>query len=297
MIQRFGQWCGFKYWILSSISIKFQVPYCVHVTELSTLALILSAARNRLVSHLRRLHKKESVDHCHHHHCFGNYHHHYNHLHHHLCRLYKFLFQHLFHKIRIQNQSGKWVEAIHNIKCLTKVDVSNCRLDDRQVNALFLALAPGCTTRDLDIGQTDLSSVPAEILAAAVNSLEKAVLPRLTSAQRDRLLDEVGIKQTRNSDLWPLCIFRQARIPRCSASVFQIVSWRRWENYFLTRWIRCAKVSIFSTNCVSQGWGDHRCPGCRRHWCCWSQFCGDVHKPGVLLRSCRLMTLSILVQL
>ena len=87
------------------------------------------------------------------------------------------------------------------VSSLTKVDVSNCRLDDRQVNALFLALAPGCTTRDLDIGQTDLSSVPAEILAAAVNSLEKAVLPRLTSAQRDRLLDEVGSEQTRNSDL------------------------------------------------------------------------------------------------
>ena len=77
------------------------------------------------------------------------------------------------------------------VSSLTKGDVSNCRLDDRQVNALFLALAPGCTTRDLDIGQTDLSSVPAEILAAAVNSLEKAVLPRLTSNQRDRLLDEV----------------------------------------------------------------------------------------------------------
>ena len=78
------------------------------------------------------------------------------------------------------------------VSSLIKVDVSNCGLSDRQVNPLFLALATGSTTKDLDIGQTDLSSVPAEILAAGVNSLEKAVLPRLTSAQRDRLLDEVS---------------------------------------------------------------------------------------------------------
>ena len=77
----------------SSISIKFRVPYCVHVTELSTLALILLAARNGIVSHLRRLHKKESADNHHHHHCFSNnHHHHFNQKHHHLWRLYKWSF-------------------------------------------------------------------------------------------------------------------------------------------------------------------------------------------------------------
>ena len=35
---------------------------------------------------------------------------------------------------------------------LIKVDISNSRLNDRQVNSLFLALATGSTTKDLDIG-------------------------------------------------------------------------------------------------------------------------------------------------
>ena len=112
------------------------------------------------------------------------------------------------------------------VSSLKKVDVSNCGLNDRQVNSLFLALATGSTTKDLDIGQTDLSSVPPEILAAGVNSLEKAVLPRLTSGQRDRLLDEVSpntILSTKLSMLSP----RRVRTPHYNDSGFRIASWRR----------------------------------------------------------------------
>ena len=112
------------------------------------------------------------------------------------------------------------------VSSLKKVDVSNCGLNDRQVNSLFLALATGSTTKDLDIGQTDLSSVPPEILAAGVNSLEKAVLPRLTSGQRDRLLDEVSpntILSTKLSMLSP----RRVRTPLYNDSGFRIASWRR----------------------------------------------------------------------
>ena len=59
------------------------------------------------------------------------------------------------------------------------------------MNSILLAVATGATTRDLDLGQTDVTSVPPEILAAGVNGLQRAVLPRLTPGQRTRLVDEV----------------------------------------------------------------------------------------------------------
>ena len=109
------------------------------------------------------------------------------------------------------------------VTSLKKVDVSSCSLSERQVHAILLGLATGSTTKELYMTQTPgLASVPPEILAAGVNSLQRVALPRLSQHQVERLWDEVRCAALRlllSSQVSKHTQLERLAVPDCSLEV------------------------------------------------------------------------------
>ena len=72
-----------------------------------------------------------------------------------------------------------------------KVDISDTNLTTNQVEQILRGIGTS-KLQDLDIDQNNLKEISPELLATAVNSLDRVVISKLSLEQTERLFDTLS---------------------------------------------------------------------------------------------------------